>query len=145
MENIYQKSGHGLKQPITFSEVLIKEKEYPNAIVDADLMFSKAMELLGNRITNKALDIGSGYGFFTAAVLKKGFEVVAVNSSKRENAIFQQMNGFSPEEKFIEDVDFPDGEEFSLVIMSQVLEHIDGVERVLLNVQSLLAERAVML
>lgn len=35
LEKIYKKSGQRLEEPISFKEVLIREKEYPNATVDA--------------------------------------------------------------------------------------------------------------
>jgi 2-polyprenyl-3-methyl-5-hydroxy-6-metoxy-1,4-benzoquinol methylase len=143
LESMYAKSGHGLKEPITYSEVSMREREYPNAIVDAERMISKAIKMLDNGNNNKALDIGSGYGFFTATAIKNGFKVTAINPSKWENDVFQEMNGFRPIEKFFENIDFSN-EIFSLVIMSQVMEHIHNVDEVLSKIKSLMNKKSVL-
>ncbi len=92
----------------------------------------------------QALDIGSGYGFFTQAALKAGFQVKAINPGTWENAVFEKINGFSPIPHFFEEIEFGD-EKFDLVILSQVLEHIDNPAsflykiRLLLNVNGIVA------
>ena len=141
LETIYSKSGHGLTAPISFDEVLAAEREYPNATVDAARLVGCAKEHLPKKNGLTALDIGSGYGFFTAAALRAGFEVTAVNPGVWENNIFEQMNGFRPTESFFEDVDFT--QQFDLVILSQVLEHIENPLGMLSRVQSILSPHGV--
>jgi 2-polyprenyl-3-methyl-5-hydroxy-6-metoxy-1,4-benzoquinol methylase len=142
LETIYSKSGHGLTAPISFDEVLAAEREYPNATVDAARLVGRAKELLPEEKEGlTALDIGSGYGFFTAAALRAGFSVTAINPSVWENNIFQQMNGFRPIEAFFEDVDFT--QQFDLVILSQVLEHIENPLGMLSRVRSILSPQGI--
>ena len=141
LEMIYSKSGHGLTAPISFDDVLAAEREYPNATVDAARLVGRAKELLPEEKGLTALDIGSGYGFFTAAALRAGFQVTAVNPSGWENNVFQQMNGFRPIESFFEDVDFT--QQFDLVILSQVLEHIDEPLGMLSRVRSILSPHGI--
>ena len=124
LDSIYYKSGHGLTEPIPFEEVIKGETEYPNATVDAKRLVERAKIFMVSMDGLKALDIGSGYGFFTNAAIKAGFEVSAVNPGKWENEIFEKLNGFSPATHFFEEVDFGP-EKFDLVILSQVLEHVE--------------------
>lgn len=93
-------------------------------------------------MTNTALDIGSGFGFFTKAAIENGFDVTAINPSRWENDVFEQMNGFRPIEKFIEDVELD--KEFDLIIMSQVLEHLDDIDNILKKIKSLMTENGVL-
>jgi SAM-dependent methyltransferase len=123
LDAIYHKSGHGLAEPTSVEEVLRSEKEYPNASVDAARLAGEAKNLLPPRDGLQAIDIGSGFGFFSRAALNAGFAVTAVNPGKWENEIFEQINGFSPLPYFFEEFDF-NGKKFDLVILSQVLEHI---------------------
>lgn len=73
LETVHSKSGHGLTAPISFDEVLAAEREYPNATVDAPRLVGRAKQHLPKKNGLIALDIGSGYGFFTAAALRAGF------------------------------------------------------------------------
>lgn len=142
LETVHSKSGYGLTAPISFDEVLAAEREYPNATVDATRLVGHAKELLieENDLT-QALDIGSGYGFFTAAALRAGFRVTAMSPGVWENNIFEQMNGFRPIESFFEDVDFT--QQFDLVILSQVLEHMENPLGELSHVRSILSPHGV--
>ena len=128
LERIYSKSGHGLKAPISVEEVLKQEREYPNAIIDSRRLVNKAyLKLLDNNLNHKmwALDIGSGFGFYSKAAINAGFDVTAINPSVWENDVFEGINAFRPMQLFFEEVDFKDAK-FDLVILSQVLEHIDN-------------------
>ena len=104
-----------------------------------------AKQLLGPCLGGKAkaLDIGSGYGFFSRAALDQGFQVVAVNPAKAENRIFQQLNGFEPIPLFFEAVDFGT-DKFDLVILSQVLEHLLDPLHVLVKVRKLIKPEGVL-
>jgi len=139
LESIYHISGHGLMQPISFQQVMLGEAEYPNATVDAKRLIRHSVRFLETRDAHnlKALDIGSGYGFFTREALNSGFQVVAVNPGAWENKVFEEMNGFSPINSFFENVDFG-REKFDLVILSQVLEHLDNPLEILKRIKSLI-------
>lgn len=142
LNSIYHKSGHGLTTPISFEEVIKGETEYPNATVDAKRLVERAKIFMAGKEGLKALDIGSGYGFFTNAALKAGFRVSAVNPGKWENEIFEKLNGFSPVPQFFEEVDFA-SEKFHLVILSQVLEHVDDPFRFLMKIRSILNKNGI--
>lgn len=139
LSSIYEKSGHGLKEPISYEKVLSNEKEYPNSTVDAKRLVGNAVELLPQNNARKALDIGSGYGFYSAAALQHGFEVTAVNPGKWENDVFERMNGFRPVESLFEKSNlYGQSELFDLVIMSQVLEHVYDPSQFLCHIKKLL-------
>jgi len=142
LQSIYQFSGHGLKEAISLEQVLQAEREYPNSTVDAKRLVTVAVNLMGEVRGGKALDVGSGYGFYTAAAIRAGFDVTAVNPGRWENDIFQGLNGFRPVEKYIQEMDI--NAEFDLIIMSQVLEHIPDLAEVLPRVRAWLAPRGIL-
>jgi SAM-dependent methyltransferase len=142
LDSIYYKSGHGLTEPISFEEVIKAETEYPNATVDAKRLVGQAKIFMAAMDGLKALDIGSGYGFFTNAALRAGFKVSAVNPGKWENEIFEKLNGFSPAPQFFEEVDFGP-EKFDLVILSQVLEHVEVPVSFLVKIRSILKKNGI--
>ena len=148
LENIYSKSGHSLLEPISLEKVNQMEEEYPNGSVDGKRMVAVAYELLQGQIENnerklKALDIGSGYGFFSVAAINSGFDVTAINPSVWENDIYEQINGFRPIQKFFEDVTFSD--RFDLVILSQVLEHIDNPLALLKRIRNIMNPKGILI
>ena len=124
---------------------MASEVEFPNSTVDARRLVTYAKQLLGpcQGGKAKALDIGSGYGFFSRAALDQGFQVVAVNPARAENRIFQQLNGLEPIPLFFEEVDFGT-EKFDLVILSQVLEHLLDPLHVLVKVRKLIKPEGVL-
>ena len=142
MTNVYSTSGHGLTEPISLDSVLTSEREYPNATRDAKTLVSVALRYLDAPCgPKKALDVGSGYGFFSKAALEAGFEVTAVNPGRWENIIYRQLTGHEPIKEAFEHVEFDT--HFDLVLMSQVLEHMHDPRAVLEKVARLLAERGV--
>jgi 2-polyprenyl-3-methyl-5-hydroxy-6-metoxy-1,4-benzoquinol methylase len=143
MANFYSTSGHGLTEPISSDAALASEAEYPNATRDANMLVKRALKYLkapyGQR---KALDIGSGYGFFSKAALEAGFKVIAVNPGRWENAVFRQLTGLDPIQEAFEQVEF--NMQFDLILMSQVLEHIYDPHTVLRKVATLLTRQGVL-
>lgn len=144
LKSMYACSGHGSKSLTSFDKVVASEVEFPNSTVDAQRMVNYAKKLLGPVKAGKAkaLDIGSGYGFFSKAALEQGFQVVAVNPARAENRIFKRLNGFEPIPLFFEEVDFGT-EKFDLVILSQVLEHLLDPLQVLVKVRNLIKPEGV--
>jgi 2-polyprenyl-3-methyl-5-hydroxy-6-metoxy-1,4-benzoquinol methylase len=135
LKAIYQYSGHGLTQPITLGEVLAREARFPNSTLDAERMARCADQL--NATGNKtALDIGSGFGFYTQALRKLDYRTVSINPGQYENAVFKQLNGDDPIPVMLED--FHAKEPFGIVMMSQVLEHLLEPERAIRKVASML-------
>lgn len=136
LKAIYQYSGHGLTRPITLNEVLAREARFPNSTLDAERMARHADRL--NATGNKAaLDIGSGFGFYTQALRKRGYSTVSINPGQYENAVFRQLNGDDPVPVMLED--FHATEPFGVVMMSQVLEHLLEPDRAIRKVASMLA------
>jgi SAM-dependent methyltransferase len=142
---IYSKSGHGLTKEVSLGQILIEEKEYPNAIRDAKRIIKTSKIYIEKEKRNplRALDIGSGYGFFSAESLQAGFDVTSVNPSVWENKVFKELNGFYPIQSFFEDLEF-DKNEFDLVIMSQVLEHLQSPTKTLLKVNEILVPNGIL-
>jgi len=141
LKHIYEKSGHGLTKKISLKEILQLEKEYPNSTVDALRMVNKAMKFLDGQ-TGKALDIGSGFGFYSRELLRAGFEVVALDPGRWENSVYKEMNSFMPIESYIEEIELRD--KYEVIILSQVLEHIIDVELVLNKLKELLSDIGVL-
>jgi len=142
MSEVYSTSGHGLTAPITLDAILESERQYPNATRDAKTLVSVALSYLppfhGPR---KALDVGSGYGFFSKEALEAGFEVTAINPGRWENVVYRQLTGLEPIERAFEEVEF--NTHFDLVLLSQVLEHMYDPQAVLGKVRRLLAKEGV--
>jgi SAM-dependent methyltransferase len=145
LQSLYACCGHGSKSLTSLAAVMASEIEFPNSTVDARRLVTYAKGLLAPSQAGqaKALDIGSGYGFFSRAALEQGFQVVAVNPARAENRIFQQLNGFEPIPLFFEAVDFG-AEKFNLVILSQVLEHLSDPLQVLVKVRKLIKPEGVL-
>ncbi len=141
LQSIYQYSGQALTQPITLADVLAREDEFPNCKVDAERMSEHANRL--NSSANRcALDIGSGFGFYTQALRKAGYGTVSINPGKYENEVFKSLNGDEPIEMMFENYD--PSQQFGVVVMSQVLEHMLEPNRAINKVASLLASGGVL-
>jgi len=122
LEEIYATSGHGLQAPVASADVLAAEELWPNATLDGRRMVAGALRRLGGAAPRTALDVGSGFGFFTQALVAAGFETTAINPGKYENAVFEDINGFGPVPVMLDD--YAPEAPFGVVLMSQVLEHI---------------------
>ena len=95
LQSIYQYSGQALTQAITLEDVLAREAEFPNCKVDAERMSHQA-DMLNSSSNKQALDIGSGFGFYTQALRKSGYCTVSINPGKYENEVFKNLNGDEP-------------------------------------------------
>jgi SAM-dependent methyltransferase len=141
LKEIYQYSGQALTQPIALDEVLAKEAALPNCTLDAKRMSRQAKRL--SRSDNKqALDIGSGFGFYTQALRKVGYQTVSINPGRYENEVFRKLNGDEPLPVMFED--YQTTEQFGVVMMSQVLEHLLGPDRAISKVSELLVTGGVL-
>jgi 2-polyprenyl-3-methyl-5-hydroxy-6-metoxy-1,4-benzoquinol methylase len=139
LDKIYLKSYQGYNREISLYDILEDEREYPNATFDALRIIGIAKKLIGSSEEKlKALDIGSGYGFFSQGALKLGFEVTAISPGKFDNEVFAKMNNFKPIENNFEDMEFNDVN-YDLVILSQVLEHILDPYNMLIKINRLIS------
>ena len=140
LKEIYQYSGQALTQPITADEVLAREAKFPNCTLDAARMASQA-DRLNQSGNSRALDIGSGFGFYTQALRSVGYRTVSINPGKYENTVFKALNGDEPIPVMFES--YADREPFGVVLMSQVLEHMLNPGQVVGQVSSLLTRGGV--
>lgn len=141
LQSIYQYSGQALTQAITLEDVLVREDEFPNCKVDADRM-SRQANGFNNSGNDQALDIGSGFGFYTQALRKTGYRTVSINPGKYENEVFRNLNGDEPLAMMFENYQ-PSGQ-FGIVMMSQVLEHLLEPDHAISKVSGLLAPGGVL-
>jgi SAM-dependent methyltransferase len=141
LQSIYQYSGQALTQAITLDDVLAREAKFPNCKVDADRMSHQA-NLFNNSGNGQALDIGSGFGFYTQALRKLGYRTVSINPGKYENEVFRNLNGNDPLTLMFENYE-PSGQ-FGVVMMSQVLEHLLEPDQAINKVSGLLAPGGVL-
>ena len=141
LQAIYQYSGQALKQAVSLEDVLAKEAQSPNCQLDAKRMSQTAKQL--NRSGNQqALDIGSGFGFYTHALRAEGFHTVSINPGEYENAVFKQLNGDEPLTLMFED--YQADREFGVVMMSQVLEHLLAPDQAIKKVADVLAKDGIL-
>ena len=141
LQSIYQYSGQALTQAITLEDVLLRETEFPNCKVDAERMSHQA-DRFNISGYGKALDIGSGFGFYTQALRKLGYRTVSINPGKYENEVFRNLNGDEPLVMMFEN--YEPSEQFGAVMMSQVLEHLLEPDRAINKVSGLLAPGGVL-
>jgi SAM-dependent methyltransferase len=140
LDTIYSFSGHGLQEPLTFEEIIKREKQSPHSTIDARTMIAKgsSLNLSGNKT---ALDIGAGYGFFSWELIQQGYQVTAINPAGYENGIFEEMNQIKPLDLFFED--FQTDKKYGIILMSQSLEHIKSPAAVVQKVSTMLSEGGV--
>lgn len=135
LQQIYRHSGQALTAEIGLDEVMRRERVYPNCKVDARRIANHA-DRYNATLNYQALDIGSGFGFYTRALRLLGYRTVSINPGAYENKVFEQMNGDLPLPIMFED--YRSEERFGVVVMSQVLEHLLEPEQAVRKVAGLL-------
>ncbi|MGZ5007307.1 MAG: class I SAM-dependent methyltransferase [Methylobacter sp.] len=143
LQSIYQYSGQALTRAISLEDVLAREDEFPNCKLDADRM-SRQADLFNGSDNHRALDIGSGFGFYTQALRKTGYRTVSINPGQYENEVFRQLNGDEPLAVMFENYQPQPPGQFGVVMMSQVLEHLLEPGHAIGKVSSLLAKGGVL-
>ena len=141
LQSIYQYSGQALTEAITLEDVLVRETEFPNCKLDAERMSDKA-DWFNVSGFGRALDIGSGFGFYTQALRKLGYRTVSINPGEYENEVFRNLNGDEPLAVMFEN--YESDEQFGVVMMSQVLEHLLEPDQAIKKVAGLLAPGGVL-
>ncbi len=141
LQSIYQYSGQALTEAITLEAVLAQETAFPNCRLDADRMSHQAHQF-NSSDNDQALDIGSGFGFYTEALRKLGYNTVSINPGKYENDVFKSLNGDEPLAVMFENYE-PAGQ-FGVVMMSQVLEHLLEPDHAIGKVSGLLAPSGIL-
>jgi SAM-dependent methyltransferase len=140
----YATSGHrhdAAEAGETLESVLQSEKAFPNATIDARRMMRTIRTLLPKRDAGRdaLLDVGCGYGFFSREAIAAGFEVTAIELAAAERAIAHSIAGVDPLNVSFERFDAPPAS-YSVILMSQILEHALDVQTWLARVRELLHE-----
>jgi 2-polyprenyl-3-methyl-5-hydroxy-6-metoxy-1,4-benzoquinol methylase len=140
LQAIYRYSGQALTQPVGLQAVLDRETAFPNCTVDA-ARISKLADQLNASGNRHALDIGSGFGFYTQALRKQGYQTVSINPGQYENQVFTAMNGDEPLPIMFEQ--YQTEQRFGVVVMSQVLEHLLQPDAAVKKITDLLSKGGV--
>lgn len=124
--NYYSSFGHGHfdtgREAPDLKSVLAQEQNDPNSIVDARRLIKTIKSLVKNNKSNRFLDVGCGYGFFSKEALNAGFDVVALELAENEREIAKEITGLNPAATSFEEFECtPDS--LGVVFMSQILEH----------------------
>jgi SAM-dependent methyltransferase len=141
LQSIYEYSGQALTQAITLEDVLTREAKFPNCKVDAERMSHQA-DRFNISGYGQALDIGSGFGFYTQALRRLSYRTVSINPGKYENEVFRNLNGDEPLAVMFEN--YEPSEQFGVVMMSQVLEHLLEPNQAINKVSGILAPGGVL-
>jgi SAM-dependent methyltransferase len=140
LEQIYECSGHGLNSPVSPRDILDREKEFPNSTLDAERIVKKAMSLAATS-SRQALDVGSGYGFYTKKLIECGYRTTSINPGRYENEVFREICGREPLSVYFQE--FSTDTRFEIILMSQVLEHMKSPAQAVAKVSALLAKGGV--
>jgi len=137
----HAKSIESCTQTEAYEKVLKEEQEFPNSELDATRITGYCRALTSG---NNFLDIGAGYGFFSRAALKRGFQVTAIEPTKECRDVFRLMCGMEPVSGMLtcEFVRANSGS-FDVVLMSQVLEHIADLDSTLRDLKDLLTPNGI--
>lgn len=101
-------------------DVLEAERVAPNTTVDAQRIVKKLASL--TRPSGRLLDVGSGYGFFSAAARDAGFQVDALEIAPLERKLGREIAGIDALPHEFEDYGAAPAT-YDAILMSQVLEH----------------------
>ena len=148
--NYYRTSGHepgGIENAtnaITLNSILSSESRDPNSTVDAKRMFRSVKSLYKKEGDLNFLDVGCGYGFFSKEALENGFRVYALELAELERNIAKQMTGVDAVASSFEDFT-ADPNYFSVILMSQILEHVLDVNEWIEKAHNLLQSRGILI
>ncbi|MFN0040731.1 MAG: class I SAM-dependent methyltransferase [Burkholderiales bacterium] len=140
----YATSGHRRDAPdagASLESVLQGEAAFPNSTLDARRMLRSIHSLLPPLAARPAefLDVGCGYGFYAREAAAAGFNVSAIELASAERSIARSIAGIDaldvPFEQFVAKPG-----QFSVVLMSQILEHALDVRAWLTKANHLLCD-----
>lgn len=145
--NYYSSYGHGhgvhdAEENATIDSVVEAEKQFPNSCIDAKRIIRTVNLLHPIHERSKFLDVGCGYGFFSKEALISGFEVTALEIAAVEREIASKMTNLNPIAISFEEFESADNL-FSVVLMSQILEHAHDVNLWISKAYSLLEENGI--
>lgn len=117
---MYREGGGLCCSSISLDEVVESERQAPNSVVDARRIVGAIASALGS--PGRLLDVGCGYGFFSAEAMRAGFDVDAVEIAPAERAVASAMLRRKPIKAEFEELAESCGP-YDAILMSQVLEH----------------------
>lgn len=117
---MYRELGGHCRDSATAADVLESERVAPNSTADAHRIVQTLVAVTG--AAGRLLDVGSGYGFFSAAALEAGFEVDALEIAPLERTLGREIAGVEALPDEFEDYEAPPAT-YDAILMSQVLEH----------------------
>jgi 2-polyprenyl-3-methyl-5-hydroxy-6-metoxy-1,4-benzoquinol methylase len=103
-------------------------------------LINKAETILGKK--GKILDIGTGRGEIILAAQKEGWEVEGIEPSETFAVYVEKQTGLKIRRETLEKCNFPD-EEFDVVILSAVLEHLYNPDEVVGEISRILKPRGI--
>lgn len=121
LSDMYRTSGGHCGGTRALADVLDEERRAPNSTADAARIVARLVSALG--APGRLLDVGCGYGLFSAEAQRRGFEVEALEIAPGERAAATELLGRAPLPLEFEDYDAPPGS-FDAILMSQILEHV---------------------
>ena len=130
LTTLYASAGHdpsGARPAPDLASILVDEAHDPGTTLDARRIMRTVKSLVGEGRGRGFLDVGCGYGFFTKEAVRTGFDVTALEIADCERAIAAELTGRHPLACSFEELKRP-ADSFSVVLMSQVLEHAFDVD-----------------
>lgn len=138
----YNTSGHrstlrSLSETLTENDVVQNELNSPNSTIDAKRIIKTVMKIMPSEENAHFLDVGCGYGFFAAEAMRCGFEVHALELAAQERQFAKSIAGINATPVAFEEYSAPKSH-FSVILMSQILEHAFDVDHWLTKANFLL-------
>lgn len=140
--DFYEGTASIANAPQSLADVLSHEAASPNSTIDSEAMLKRIASLLPST-TGRFLDVGSGYGFFSAAASKRGFAVDAIELGTIQRRISREMTGIEPSATAFEDHS-PGEAPYAVVLMSQILEHAHDVAGWMAKSREMLTEGGIL-
>jgi len=125
-----------------YKAALESERLHPNGSIDAARVVSLCKQLAPGK---RFLDVGAGMGHFSKAAHHVGFQVAAIEPSEVARGVFHLMTGGLTAQSGMLDAAFTNAhvEEFDVVLLSQVLEHVLDVPTTVQYLHRLLAPNGI--
>lgn len=139
----YSKFGVGhqsiMNEVPTLDSVVASETDDPNSTIDARRLIQTITSLNPPKNCNRLLDVGCGYGFFSREAQNAGFDVIAIEMAENERQVMNKLTGLTPSACSFEEFACP-SESVSVVLMSQILEHVSDVNEWISKARDLLVD-----
>ncbi|MGH7840693.1 MAG: class I SAM-dependent methyltransferase [Candidatus Binataceae bacterium] len=109
---------------------------HPTSSQEAEAVLKKCGTLTGGR---RLLDVGAGRGTYSCVALRQGFKVDAIEPNESARQKFKELNGFLPQDGFLDEYVEASNKPYDVLLLSHVLEHIADPERTAAQLYALTA------